>query len=123
MGDRGRQGPDALVVAGLLGQIRKQMSKTPLGKPQELAVVGHGQEHLGHRQGDELGVGDEGRTSASAPAGQEIVDAHVKCDDEGVEVGVHEASMVDVALATPSFGALVLSPRAALAALTLESII
>lgn len=70
-----------------------------------------------------LSVGDEGRTSASAPAGQEIVDAYVKCDDEGVEVGVHEASMVDVALATPPFGALALSPRAVLAPVTSESTI
>ena len=33
-----------------------------------------------------------------------------RCDDEGVEVGVHEASKVDVATSNASFGALVMSP-------------
>jgi hypothetical protein len=46
----------------------------------------------------------------SLPCGQEIVNAHVKCRDEGVEVGVHEASKVDVAISNASFGALVMSP-------------
>jgi hypothetical protein len=44
------------------------------------------------------------------PRGQEIVNTHVTCDDEGVEVGVHEASKVDVATSNASFGALVMSP-------------
>jgi hypothetical protein len=39
-----------------------------------------------------------------------IVNAYVKRDDEGVEVGVHEASKVDVATSNASFGALVMSP-------------
>jgi hypothetical protein len=34
--------------------------------------------------------------------------SHVECNDEGVEIGVHEASQeVDVASATPILGALV----------------
>ena len=44
------------------------------------------------------------------PRGQKIVNTHVKCRDEGVEVGVHEASKVDVAISNASFGALVMSP-------------
>ena len=36
--------------------------------------------------------------------------AYVKRDDDGVEVGVHEASKVDVATSNASFGALVMSP-------------
>ncbi|HYM57425.1 MAG TPA: hypothetical protein VES79_05625, partial [Solirubrobacteraceae bacterium] len=49
---------------------------------------------------------------APAPLRQEIVNPHVKCGDEGVEVGVHEASKVDVAISNASFGALLMSPRA-----------
>ncbi|MEY2515205.1 MAG: hypothetical protein QOJ89_2563, partial [bacterium] len=41
----------------------------------------------------------------------------------GVEVGVHEASLVDVAIATPSFGALVMSPCAPRARSNTESTI
>ena len=86
------------------------MPKPPPGNLQEPPDVGDSQKHLGHRQGDELGVADERWAPPPAPARQEIVDTHVKCGDEGVNVGVHEASMVDVAFATPPFGALTTSP-------------
>jgi hypothetical protein len=39
---------------------------------------------------------------------QQVVDGDVQCDDEVVEIGVHEASSeVDVATATPTLGGLV----------------
>jgi hypothetical protein len=85
----------------------------PAGQGKEPAVVGDREEHLRDRQRDELGVGNARRMPGPAALGQEIVDAHVKCDDESVEVGEHETtSVVDVAIATPTFGALVMSPRA-----------
>jgi hypothetical protein len=111
-GDRRGQRAQALVVAGLLGQIGKQVGQSPARERQELAVVGDRQEHLRDRQGDELGVADPGRMARTAALGQEIVHPHVKCGDESVEVGVHEASVVDVAIGNASFGALVMSPRA-----------
>jgi hypothetical protein len=90
------------------------MRQPPPRQRQELAVVGDRQEHLGHAQRDELGVGDPRRTPRSAAHGQEIVDAHVKCREQSVEVGEHETtSVVDVAIATPTFGALAMSPRGA----------
>jgi hypothetical protein len=46
------------------------------------------------------------RPSAGA---EQVVDHDVECGDEGVEIGVHEASLeVDVATATPTLGALAL---------------
>src|SRR2546428_7747238 len=40
-------------------------------------------------------------------------ETHIKCDEQAVEVGVHEAtSVVDVALATPAFDSRATSPRA-----------
>jgi hypothetical protein len=47
---------------------------------------------------------------ARSPAGfQQLVDGDVQCDDEVVETGVHKASPeVDVAMATPTLGGLVL---------------
>jgi hypothetical protein len=110
-GDRRGQRAQALVVAGLLGQIREQVPQAPARQGEELAVVGNRQEHLGDRQRDELGVGDPRRPTRTAALGQEIVDAHVKCREQSVEVGEHETtSVVDVAIATPTFGALVMSP-------------
>ena len=86
------------------------MPQTPTRERQKLAVVGNPKKHLRDGQRDELGVGDPWRTARPLPLGQEIVNTHVKCRDEGVEVGVHEASMVDVAIRNASFGALVMSP-------------
>ena len=73
---------------------------------QELAVVGEPQEHLGDRQRDQLGIADPGRSARALPCGQEVVHQHINCREKGVEVGAHEASKVDVAVATPDFGAL-----------------
>jgi len=45
---------------------------------------------------------------------EQLVDGDVQCHDQGVEIGVHEASLeVDVAFATPTLGALVsvVTPR------------
>jgi hypothetical protein len=73
---------------------------------QELAVVGEPEEDLGDRQRDQFGVADPGRSTRSHPFGQEVVHQHVNCREKGVEVGAHVASLVDVAVATPDFGAL-----------------
>jgi hypothetical protein len=73
---------------------------------QELAVVGQPEEDLGNRERDELGVADPRRSTRSLALGQEVVHQHVNCREKGVEVGAHVASLVDVAVATPNFGAL-----------------
>jgi hypothetical protein len=58
------------------------------------------QQHLRDGQADHLGVGERRAAARSAPDGQEIVDHHIKCGEQGVEAGEHEAtSVVDVALA------------------------
>ena len=109
--DRRGQGAQALVVARLLGQVGEQVPQPPPRERQELPIVGNTQEHLGHRQRDELGIGDPRRMARTTPLGQDIVHPHVKCREQSVEVGEHETtSVVDVAIATPAFGALVMSP-------------
>ena len=58
------------------------------------------EQHLGDRQADHLGVGQHRTASGTTPRRQEIVDHHVKCGEQGVEAGEHEAtSVVDVAIA------------------------
>src|SRR5215211_743895 len=105
--DLGAEAAKALVVARLLRQVGEQVPEPVGGEGEELAVVGEPHEDLGDRQGDELGIADPGRAPRTAAPGQEIVGENVNCREKGVELGVHEAtSVVDVALTTPSFGAL-----------------
>jgi hypothetical protein len=77
------------------------------GVAQPAAFAVHPEQDLGHGQTDQLGVGQLGLATRTMPGAKPVVDGDVQCRDEGVEIGVHEASQeVDVAFATPTLGAL-----------------
>ena len=101
-------GAQALVVAGLGGQIGEQVPQ-PVGRESQPVAFGAGaQQDLGDRQADQFSVRQLGRSSWPQPWSEQVVDGDVQCDDEVVETGVHEASLeVDVARATPTLGGLV----------------
>src|SRR6266542_3350010 len=95
--------PQALVVAGLAGQVGKQVAQVPPGVAQPARLGGKPQQGLHDRQGDQLGVGELGLyPHAWPPWGQvgcllqQVVDGDVQCGGEGVQVGVHRASRLDV---------------------------
>lgn len=52
------------------------------------------QEDLRHSERDELGIGDLWATPCTGTPGQEIVHQHVKCGEQAVKVGGHEATSV-----------------------------
>jgi hypothetical protein len=111
--DPGRQPPQALVVAGLLRDVGEQVPEPPAGEAQEAPLGRAVEEDLSDGERDELGVGDPRPATRTGAPGKEIVHRHIKCGEQGVEFGAHEAtSVVDVAGATPNFGARVMSPRA-----------
>jgi hypothetical protein len=81
-------------------------------QPAPLGVAA--KQDLGDGEGNQLGVGQLGLAAGSPAGAEQVVDADVQCGDEGVEIGVHEASQqVDVGFATPILGTLasVVTPR------------
>ena len=94
------------------------------GIPQPAGLGDIAPQGLHDRQGEQLGVGQlrrnpDGRPPQAQLGGmlQGIVDGDVQCGREGVQVGVHRASRLDVGLATPIMDTLATSPH------PLESII
>ena len=89
------------------------MRQALTGQPNKPSLGMTPKHDLRDRQRDELGIGDLRATACTLPRRQEIVRQHIKCVEQAVEVGVHEAtSVVDVALATPAFDSRATSPRA-----------
>jgi hypothetical protein len=79
------------------------------GEPQPAPLGANPEQDLGDGQADQFSIGQLGAAARPHPGAKQVVDHDVQCDDEGVEVGVHEASLeVDVAFATPTLGALAL---------------
>ena len=74
---------------------------------QPVAFAAGTEQDLGHGQADQRGVGELGRAAHPTAWAEQAGDGAVECLDEGVEIGVHEASVVDVADATPILGSLV----------------
>jgi hypothetical protein len=102
-----------LVVPRLAGDVGKQVREPAASQAQEPSLLGALQKDLRDRQCNELGVGDLWASACTAARRQEIIHQHVKCGEKVVKVGVHEAtSVVDVALATPTFDGLPTPPRA-----------
>ena len=83
------------------------MPQPLVGKAQPAPLRAEAEQDLGDGQADQFGVAEPGRPSRSAARAEQLVDGDVQCHDEGVEVGVHQASLeVDVAMATPTLGTL-----------------
>jgi hypothetical protein len=72
---------------------------------QEPPLVRAIEKHLRHSQRDHRRVIDPRRTPRTGTLREEIISKHIKCDEQGVEVGRHAASLVGVASATPDFDA------------------
>jgi hypothetical protein len=90
---RGR-GLEPFVVAGLLGQVGEQVAQSAVGEPYPAVLAVYAEQDLGHGQGQQLGVAESGTTSPTpACRNHMIVDLHIQCGQEGVEVVRHSRSL------------------------------
>jgi transposase InsO family protein len=79
----------ALVVARLLGQVGEQVAQVLAGIADPVPLAGEVQQYLRDRQAQQFGVGEPGRAPDSALTGDLIVNEHIQCGQEGVEIVVH----------------------------------
>src|ERR1035437_5699523 len=86
----------ALVVAGLVGQIGEVPTQVLVGVAEEPGLRGEAEQRLEHRHGEELGITQPGGDTYLGPPDtkrrigrQFVVDLHVQCGSEGVHIGVH----------------------------------
>jgi hypothetical protein len=102
--DDPRQQPaHPLVVAGLFGAAGKELREPPAGDGEKAPIAGTVEQHLGDSETDDLGVRGLGSATRALASRQGIIDVHVKCSEQVVEVRRHTDLLVGVALATPDF--------------------
>ena len=79
------------------------MADLTAGRPQEAPVRRDAHEDLGHRQGDDLGIG---RPPAGVPLSlwQKIIGCAINDGAEGVQVGAHRGLQADDVHNTVGFG-------------------
>jgi hypothetical protein len=102
-----RGGLEPLVVARLFRQVGEQVPEPGVAQAQPVMLRPGAQQHLSHRQADQLSVGQPFRLARPAPAQRDhmIVDLHIQCGQEGVQVWRHNRSWM------PSSLVLINSPR------------
>jgi hypothetical protein len=93
-GQQRRGGLEPLVVAGLMRQVGEQVPEPGVAHPQPVMLAAGARQHLGHGQARQLGVGQPFRLPGPGPSGRDhmVVDLHVQCGQEGVQVCCHERS-------------------------------
>ncbi len=81
----GRRPPRARPASGWPG------TQPAVAQPQPVMLAAGAQQHLGHRQAHQLGVGQSFRLARAVLAGTDhvIVDLHGHCDQEGIQVWRH----------------------------------
>ena len=98
----------ALVVASPLGQIGEPRRQVFFGVANEAGLGVEPQQGLQHRQGHQLRIGQFRRDSHRGPQWrplrmrhQQIINCHVQCSREGVQVRVHVEPSKDRRMFTP----------------------
>ena len=103
--DQAEPGPQPLVITGLLRQVREHASQVLAGVTQPVRFGGEAQQRLRHRQAHQLGVGQYRRPAQPARSSQFVVDLHVQCGDEGLDVVGHTPANETLTLyGSPDFG-------------------
>jgi hypothetical protein len=98
--------------------VREQPQQVQVPEPQPAGFTGETEKGLRHGQSHHFGVADPGCDTDRWPRGnpvgvglQQVIDLHVQCGHEGVQIGVHAGLLLDVWVATPILDTLALLSR------------
>jgi hypothetical protein len=73
----------------LLGQVGEQVPQVLAGVSDPVPLAGKVQQNLGDSQAQQFGIGQPRPSPDPARADDVVVEEHIQCDQEGVEVVVH----------------------------------
>jgi hypothetical protein len=81
------------VVPGLVGQVAEQVPEPTVGQAHPAVLTVEPEQHLCHGQAHQLGVGQH-RAATPSAAGRRhmIVDLHIQCGQESLQVSRHRKS-------------------------------
>ena len=88
--EQGYRGTQALVVAGLLGQVAEGTGQACGQETQPAGFRGEPKQGLGHGQGEQFSIGQPGWPPTPGGLTQVVVDLDVECREKGVQVGRHK---------------------------------
>jgi hypothetical protein len=93
-GQQRRGGLEPLVIARLTRQVREQVPQPPVAQAQPVMLAAGAQQHLRDRQAHQLSIGQLFRLAPATADGRDhmIVDLHIQCGQEGVQVVRHSRS-------------------------------
>jgi hypothetical protein len=94
--DQRRGRPEAFVVAGLLGQVRKQASETAVAEAQPVVLGREPEQYLGNRETDQFSVAEAFRSAGPSPFGRDdmVIEEHIQCCQKGIEVSLHKQTSI-----------------------------
>ena len=88
--DQWQRGTQPLVVARLVRQVRETTAQVAEGKADPPVLTVEAQQRLRHRQAHQFRLAEPGRAPRPAVFHQPVVDLHIQCRHEGVQISVHE---------------------------------
>jgi hypothetical protein len=81
-----------LVVAVLVGKVGEPATQVVVGIAQPVPLGRVAQQELHHGQTEQFGVAEQRAAATAARPIDEVIDRHLQCGGEGVQIGVHKGS-------------------------------
>jgi hypothetical protein len=100
--DQAKRGAEPIVVPGLLREVGEQTRQVLAGIAQPVRLGGEAEQRLGNRDTHQLGVGQHRWPARPPRSCQLVIDLHVQCGQEGVQVLRHNMILTALSSRLPT---------------------